>query len=121
MAYGARRDPSALTIAGAALLGALAALFKYLDAASGIAETPGALLVIITSMLIGGIGFILPQLRQRTASRRWLLGVCLVLIAGTAFAAYLLESNVLLVLMIVCLLAWGVIAFRRPIATQVVA
>jgi len=35
-----------------------------------------------------------------------LLGLAFVLIAGTAFAAYLLESTALLALMGACLLAW---------------
>ena len=86
----------------AALAAVAVSLYKYFDPASGISDTPGALLVVITSAVIFLIGLAMRRLHARSTLRRLLIGVCFVLVAGTVFAAYLLESTELLVFMILC-------------------
>ena len=102
-----RRGGVGAVIALSALLGALISIYKYFSEASGIAQTPGALLVIITSVLIAILGWMLSRpAAKSTALRRFLLAVSLILIVGTCFAAYLLESYALALLMLVCFFGW---------------
>ncbi|MGH6611866.1 MAG: PQQ-binding-like beta-propeller repeat protein [Burkholderiaceae bacterium] len=100
--YGARL----ILIAG--LLGAAVSLYNYFSPDSGTRDTPGALLVVASSVLIVVTGFLLSGGR----ARRTVLVACLLLVLGTAFAAYLLESQTLLVLMIIALIGWLLSAFR---------
>lgn len=113
-----RTDYAARVLFIAALAGVLVSLYKYFDPASGISGTPGALLVVITSAVIFLIGLSLRKLHRRSAWRRLAMGVCLVLIAGTAFAAYLLESTALLVWMIISLIGWVMHVIGGPSATR---
>lgn len=102
-------DYGARIVSGTGLLGAAVSLYNYFSPASGISDTPGALLVVITSALLFLLGFAIGTPRSRAGGvRRVLSGACLFLILGTGFAAYLLESPVLLALMVVCWLGWSV-------------
>lgn len=106
---------ASMLIAGAAL-GALVALANYVMPDNGIAGTPGALLVVASSSLLALAGF---AIRRRLAQGSgggfaWLL-VALVLVAGTAFAAWLLEAYGLFALMLLAGLGWLALVFRsRP-------
>ena len=110
-----RRERGGVVIALAALVGAAISIYKYFSEASGIAGTPGALLVIITSIALVLLGLTLARRLTNAAARRVIAGASLVLIIGTVFAAYLLESHALTVLMLVCLMGWLMHGLhRRP-------
>jgi hypothetical protein len=113
-----RRDYGARIVSGAALLGAVVSVYNYFAPSSGISDTPGALLVVITSVLVFVLGFAIGALRPGGGLRRFASGLCLVLILGTGFAAYLLESPTLLAAMVVCWLGWSVqlLGPRRAVA-----
>ncbi len=104
-----RRDPGARLVSGAGFLGAGVSLWNYFNEASGIAGTPGAMLVIGSSALLFLVGFAL-----RGRSRGVLSLLALVLILGTTFAGWLLESPTLLVAMALALLGWLGHALFRP-------
>jgi hypothetical protein len=72
---------------------------------SGIAGTPGAILVIASSVILIALGLIMRSARSR-GLRVFVTAAALLDIAGTAFAGYLLESETLVVAMLVCLAGW---------------
>lgn len=90
-----------------AAAGAGVSVFNYLDRASGIAGTPGALLVIGSCLAIFAAALVILSLSNRF---RWFSRTLFVLIflgiLGTAFAAYLLESAWLLAAVAGCFLGW---------------
>lgn len=91
----------------AALVAVVLAAIGAFSAGNGIAFTPGSYLVLVTSalLLVGGLflafGHHLP---------RWIVVVMAILvlldILGTGFAAWLLETNILLGAIAVAGLAW---------------
>lgn len=87
----------------AAVLGALVAVFNYYSPGSGIDGTGGALLVIGTTLLIAAIAVVLGR---RDRGRALLAGLCLILLLGTAFAAWLLNSPTLVALMAIATVGW---------------
>jgi quinoprotein glucose dehydrogenase len=97
---------SALLV-GSTLLGVVVALVNYFQPGNGISGTPGALLVIVSTVVLALVGF---ALHRRIAERRrggvLLHGLAFVLLAGTVFAAWLLESHVLVVLVVLAALGW---------------
>jgi hypothetical protein len=102
-----------LLISVAALLGAAVSVYNYFAESSGIQGTGGAMLVIVSSAVLGVLGPGLGGGRSRV-----LAAVSLILILGTAFAAWLLESSALLALMAASFLGWllHVFAPRRAAA-----
>lgn len=107
---------SALVCFGA-LTGAAVSIANYLSPDSGIAGTPGALLVIVSTIILLGFGLMMRGGADRSwAYRTFVATTALVAIVGTAFAAYLLESETLVALMMVCLIGWFVFVLRpRPL------
>ena len=100
-AYGTRL----IRIAG--ILGAAVSLYNYVSPESGIAGSLGAMLVIASSALLVLFGMVMGADRLRGRSLRVVIGVaCLLIVLGTAFAGYLLESRTLVVLMLVALAGW---------------
>lgn len=102
---------STLLIA-AALLGIAVSAVNYVMPDNGIAGTPGALLVIVSTAALALVAY---ALRRRLADGRgggllW-HAIALILLAGTAFAAWLLETPVLVALMALGACAWLSIAF----------
>ena len=94
-----------ISIAG--ILGAAVSLYNYFSAESGISGTPGAMLVVVSSAVLFLFGFAIGADRARRRSWRVVIGAaCLFVILGTAFAGYLLNSQALVVLMVVALLGW---------------
>ena len=89
------------------VIGVIVTLYNYFDASNGIHGSEGALLVIVSTilMLLASLA-----LAFRWPPIRWIRGVLSALILldiiGTAAAGYLLESWTLLILMIVALLVW---------------
>jgi hypothetical protein len=91
---------AAWLLCAAAVAGTLVAIVNYVMPDNGIAGTGGALLVIGSSALAAGLGAALARGatgRMRCAS----LVAALVLVAGTAFAAWLLEAPTLVAAMAV--------------------
>lgn len=101
-------DRGARVILISALAGAAVSLYNYVTPLSGIDGTPGALLVIVATLIIFTLGIVLGTSRATGAWQTMVLIICLAGIFGTAFASYLLESHVLLVMMLACLLGWFV-------------
>jgi len=102
-ASGRRAGRGTRVMAGAAVLGALVAIFNYYSPDSGIDGTGGALLVIVTTLLIAALAL---MLGRRGSGRALLGGLCLILLLGTAFAAWLLNSPTLVVLMAIAVVGW---------------
>jgi len=93
-------------LAIAALLGLLVIIFEELNRANGIHGTEGLLLVLVSSALM----LIATLVIAFWARAGWPHGILAVLIfldiIGTAAAAYLLESYLLLALMAVAFIGW---------------
>ena len=108
-------------LAVVSLLCLVLTIYNYFSPANGIHGTAGALLVIVSTalMLVASV-----VIAVRWARPRWvrvLLEVLILLdILGTGFAAYMLESGILLVLMAIALIGWivhVVAPARRQTAT----
>lgn len=90
-------------MAAAAVAGALVSIFNYFSPDSGIDGTGGALLVIATTLLIAIVALLLGRPGR---GRPLLGGLCLILLLGTAFAAWLLNSPTLVALMAIAIVGW---------------
>jgi hypothetical protein len=109
-------------VALSAILGTAISIYNYLDPMSGIAGTPGAILVIVSTLILFFAGLILATDARRGAGFRAFFVVGTLLgIMGTAFAAYLLSSQALQGLMVICAVGWLMRLFRPPAAVAVVA
>ena len=101
------RDYGVRLIWIAGILGAAVSLYNYFSAESGIGGTPGAMLVVVSSAVLFVFGLAIGADRGRRRAWRVVIGAaCLFVILGTAFAGYLLNSQALVVLMLVALLGW---------------
>lgn len=90
------------------------AIVDYLMPDNGISGTPGVLLVVGSTALLALVARGLWRAGGRFF-QRLLYVVGLVLVAGTAFAAWLLEAPTLVVLMAVAALGWVLLVLRpRP-------
>lgn len=100
-------------IALSSILGAALSLYNYLTSGTGIDHTPGAMLVIISSVLI-----LLASFTLLLDLPRWFRGLLLILlligILGTGLAAYFLEASVLVALMVLALFGWFVRMLGGP-------
>ena len=106
-------DIGSALVSSGALIGAAVSFANYLSPDSGIAGTPGALLVIFSTIIL--LGFVLIMrgyTRQGTGFRALVAAFALMNIVGTAFAGYLLDSETLVALMMVCLVGWLAHIFR---------
>lgn len=101
-----RSDYGAWLIVITSLVGFAVSLYNYNSPDSGIAGTPGAMLVIVSSLILFVFGFILGRDMGGRHFRLFLAASCLVGIVGTGFAGYLLESTTLGILMAVSLFGW---------------
>jgi hypothetical protein len=108
-----REHFGALLIAAASLLGIGVSASNYLTPLSGIDGTPGALLVIVSTAILSLFAVCVATLRLTRGLRRFIVASSLLDIAGTAFAAYLLESSSLLILMAICFAGWLILVFSR--------
>jgi quinoprotein glucose dehydrogenase len=100
--------PGPSLLIAAALLGVAVSVVNYVTPDNGIAGTPGALLVIVSTVALALVAW---MLRRRFALGRgrgvlW-QAIALFLLAGTAFAAWLLEAPVLVALMMVFIVIQG--------------
>ena len=108
-----RHAYGAWLIAIAALVGLGLALYGYLTPNDGISFTPGALLVVVSSALILAASVLL-GLNVVPGWAVIVLNVLLLLgLLGTAFAAWFLQTYLLVALMIVGLIGW-VVHLVRP-------
>lgn len=112
MAAGDNGGFGARLIAVGALLGLGVSIYNFFapvslfSPTSTIAGTSGAILVIVSTALLLLAGLVLAS-RVRSSAIRWFFGIAALLdIIGTAFAAYLLDSMVLVALMGVCGAGW---------------
>jgi quinoprotein glucose dehydrogenase len=109
-------EPGAWLMAASSAAGLLASLIDYFWRGDGIAYTPGALLVIISTGLLLAASLVMAT----NVVRHWLLSefftvaTCLDIL-GTVFAAWLLEAHWLLALMVLSAVGWIIhIAFDAP-------
>lgn len=101
-------------VSAAAVAGVLVALVNYLTPDNGIARTPGALLVVASTALLLLVGVALRrQKSQEGAWRSAMLAMVAILIAGTAWASWLLEAPTLVALMALAATAWMLGLVRR--------
>jgi vacuolar-type H+-ATPase subunit I/STV1 len=111
-----RSDYGAWLIVIASIVGLAVSVYNYNSADSGITGTPGAMLVIVSTVLLLLAGFILGRDMGGGALRVVLAALCFLGILGTSLAGYLLESRTLMVTMALCLIGWFVRLLRpRPI------
>lgn len=104
----------------AAILGTAVSAYNYLDPMSGIAGTPGAILVIVSTLILFFAGLLLASDGHRGAGfRAFFLTGTLIGIIGTALAGYLLNSQALQLLMAVCAVGWLLRLFRPKQAASV--
>lgn len=111
----AARIGASLLCSGA-IVGAAVSIFNYFSPDSGIAGTPGVMLVIASTVILLGFGLIMRGGATRSRGLRVFVAAAALLdIAGTAFAGYLLESETLVVAMLVSLAGWFIHLFEsRP-------
>jgi hypothetical protein len=106
------RHDGGLLIALGAGLGLLVAIWNYfaptalLAPATDVSHTPGALLAIGATLVLFLAGLVLGGAPRHAALTAFLLLGSLLGIAGTALTAWLLESQLLLALMLVCAIGW---------------
>ena len=103
--------PAILLLVAVSMLGLVLSVFNYFWIGNGIHGSLGALIVIGSTLLMAiavaaiALGFARGRVRS-------VLAVLIVLdILGTGFAAYMLEAQILLGLMILALVAWIFMAF----------
>jgi hypothetical protein len=101
-----RSDYGAWLIVIAAIVGLAVSIYNYNSDDSGIAGTPGAMLVIASTALLLFAGFVLGRDMGGGGFRAVLTALCFLGIVGTGFAGYLLESTTLVATMVLCLLGW---------------
>lgn len=108
------RTMPVMLLAIAALTGLIVSIYNYLTPGTGIDGTEGAMLVIVSSLLILGAS-LLVALVSLPAWLFWTFEVLILLgIIGTMAAAYLLMSWILLGAMVAALLAHLIHLFMRP-------
>ena len=113
------RHDGGLLIAFGAALGLLLSIYNYfvpvalLAPTVDIAGTPAALLAIAATFILMIAGLVLAGRHGSGVTGFFMVG-SLVGILGTGFAARLIESQLLLALMLVCLIGWLLRAFTRP-------
>ncbi len=106
----ARAGAGLVAIGSAA--GLAIALYNYimptnlLEPDSSVTGTAGALLVVASSAVILLAALVLAAGKGGRGLRWFLVAGCLVGVLGTGFAAYLLDTLLLLIAMAVCLLGW---------------
>ena len=101
-----RADVAMRAVALLALLAFLDSLFNYFWTGNGIHGSEGALLVVVSTLLLTLAAGVIAWNRVRGWLRN-LLEVLIVLdFLGTAAAAYLLEAWILLALVVLAFIAW---------------
>jgi amino acid transporter len=109
----AKSTAISFVMALSALLAVVVALANYFVPGNGISGTPGALLVVASSALLAGVGYLSGRrIAAGQTGGAALLLIALFLLAGTAVAAWLLEAYVLFALMMLAGLGWIVLAVR---------
>ena len=91
----------------AALAGLAVSVANFFNRDSGIAGEPGTILVIVSTAILLIAALVLARASRLGGFLRGFLVIgCLIDIFGTGFAAYLLNSQALLWLMVVALVGW---------------
>jgi len=111
-----RSDYGAWLMVIASLVGLTVSILNYNSSDSGIAGTPGAMLVIISTAFLLFTGFVLGRDMGGFAVRAVFVTLGFFAILGTAFAGYLLESNTLVTGMALCLFGWLMRLFQTRAA-----
>ena len=86
---------------------------NYFSPDSGIAGTPGASLVIVSTVILLAFGLIMRNdVKRGWGFRVFITAAALFDIVGTAFAGYLLNSETLVAFMMVSLAGWLIHLFE---------
>ena len=107
-----RSDYGAWMIVIASIVALAVSIYNYNSADSGIAGTPGAMLVMVSSFLLLFAGFLLGRDMGGGGLRFLLAALCFLGILGTGLAGYLLESTTLAVAMALCMVGWLIRLFQ---------
>ena len=112
-----RAKIGASLLCSGAILGTAVSIANYFSPDSGIAGTPGALLVIVSTVILLAFGLLMrSDVKRGWGFRVFITVSALFDIVGTAFAGYLLNSETLVVLMMVSLAGWLIHLFEsRPV------
>lgn len=110
-----KNNTGAKIILACSLLGFIIALIDYFRPYGPIAHTGGTELVVATSFVIALLAYTLFHFKHLDAKweRRSIYIVMLLILLGSIFAAFLLESVALTILFIVSLIAWFIQAATR--------
>ncbi len=106
------RHDGGLLIALGAGLGLLVSIYNYfapvslLAPATDVSHTWGALVALAATAILFIAGLVLGGATTNRGLIAFLVAGCLVGILGTALVAWLLESQLLLALMLVCAIGW---------------
>jgi drug/metabolite transporter (DMT)-like permease len=107
-----------LMLAGS-VAGLAVAVFNFFAPENGISGSGGALLVIVSSALVLVASIVVTLANVRLRWVRVVIEVLLVLgILGTGFAAYMLEADALLGLMVVAFVGWAGHLIATPGQTE---
>ncbi len=107
-------------LVAASMFGLASALYYYMAPMTGVAYSPGAALVLVSTALLfaGALVMLLDHDKPL-----WLLGFLYVAmfldILGTGLAAYFLDANWLLGAMVAALIGWCIRAFFDPSDEQI--
>jgi quinoprotein glucose dehydrogenase len=108
-----RIDRTMALLSGLSVLALLDALFNYFWQGNGIHGTEGALLVVISTLLMAIAGWIIAA-RWLHGGLRLLFEILIFLdLLGTGLAAYFLNAWILLALDLIALIVFLVHVFRR--------
>lgn len=106
-------DFGSTLMSSGAFIGAAVSLANYLSPESGIAATPGAILAVASTIILLGFGLVMRGYAGHGRAFRALIATFAFLnIVGTALTGYLLDSETLVALMMVCLVGWLTVIFR---------
>ena len=97
---------AAALVAVCGALGLCDSVFNYFYRPGGISHSPGVLLVIVSCALIAGDGLGLAIFSRSSWLRTVFVALLLLGLLGTGVAAYFLEADLLLGLMILGLIGW---------------
>jgi hypothetical protein len=96
---------STLLLIAASLLGAAIAALDYITPSTGIDHSYGVLLVLVSSLAMTFGCVVILSVRSRLIVNIFTIAVLLDII-GSGFAAYMLESNFLMAVMMIAAAGW---------------
>ncbi len=110
------RDLGGMALVGLSLVAVLDAMFNYFASRNGIHGSEGALLVVASTLLMLLAALVSAMRWSRSWLRALLGGLLLLDFLGTAAAAYFLNAWLLLMVVVLCFVAWAARLARPAIS-----